>query len=219
MRLVSLAAITLLATPAAAGPFAGEDLFRPPIEWSTWVRAGYGPELGARDVLERGLTLTDPPPTGHWEGALGADASLPVSVHGNFRLGAWVEARTDGSVFGGGELVVTALPRRLDLFLYEGNGILAVRAGRSRDAVTAAIAYGYLAPWKLEGPCRVRFFDIETGVCEPRPPRATRYMVGVRVVANVTRSLDDPREWSATLGLETEPLGALRAMLGLRSWY
>ena len=44
-------------------------------------------------------------------------------------------------------------------------------------------------------------------------------MIGVRVVASATRAIDDPRLWSATLGLETEPMGALRYLLGIRAWY
>jgi hypothetical protein len=31
----------------------------------------------------------------------------------------------------------------------------------------------------------------------------------------VNRSLDDPREWSATFGIEVEPLGVLHAVLDL----
>ena len=44
-------------------------------------------------------------------------------------------------------------------------------------------------------------------------------MIGVRVVVSATRSLDDPRDWSATVGLEAEPIGALRYLLSIRSWY
>ena len=32
-------------------------------------------------------------------------------------------------------------------------------------------------------------------------------------------SLDDPRDWSVTGGLEVEPVGAIRYLLGIRSWY
>jgi hypothetical protein len=35
------------------------------------------------------------------------------------------------------------------------------------------------------------------------------------VIASMSRSLDDPRDWSATLGLEIEPIGAVRAVLDL----
>ena len=46
-----------------------------------------------------------------------------------------------------------------------------------------------------------------------------RYMIGVRMVASVTQSNENEKLWSATLGLETEPVGALRYLLGIRSWY
>jgi hypothetical protein len=203
----------------ADGLFAGELLFRPPVEWSTWIRFGYGIEQVRSDRVARGrLSTLDR--QGTWDGGIGAEATLPLSVHGNLRIGAWAELRTgEDHAFAGGELVLTRVPRRFEMFLYEGDGILAIRAGRSATSATAAIAYGYLAPWKLEGPCKVRFYDVATGVCAPRPPRATRYMAGVRLVVTATRSIADPRDWSATLGIETEPLGALRMFLARRSWY
>ena len=224
---VACGLIAASAGPAAAGDdadglFAGELLPRPPIEWSTWIRgeAGVAAAHAPARFLARGVVpeVTRRDATLAGAGAVGADASLALSLHGDARLGVWAELR-GLEPFAGGELVLTRVPRRLDLFLYEGDGILAVRAGRSTSQVTASVGYGYVAPWKLEGPCRVRFFGIETGVCEPRPARTTRYMVGVRLVATVTRAIDDPRSWAATLGLEVEPLGALRAMLGLTSWY
>lgn len=208
-------------TGDADGLYAGELLPRPPIEWSSWIRVGYGvgSEVEHARTAALGAIVPERAVRGAtWSSAIGADASLAASLHGDVRLGAWVELR-GLEPFAGGELVVTRVPKRLDLFLYEGHGILAMRVGASATRVTATIAYGYLAPWKLEGPCRVRFFDIATGVCEPRPPSTTRYMVGVRLVATVTRAIDAPRDWSVTLGIETEPLGALRAMLAIRPWY
>ena len=94
----------------------------------------------------------------------------------------------------GAELVVQQL---------DGEAILALRAGGNRRVVTGAVAFGHLAPWRLLGPWS----------------GATRYMIGVRLVASANRSLDDPRDWSATVGLEVEPVGALRYLLGIRSWY
>jgi len=35
-----------------------------------------------------------------------------------------------------------------------------------------------------------------------------RHVVGVRVVASVNRSLDDARDWSVTVGVEFDPIGA-----------
>ena len=234
---------------------AGEGLQRPPIEWSTWVgfgggvgepRADGGRRRSAADTFGRPQHHHSSDSLGLLRSSIGIEASLPLSVKGHLRLGAWAEfrgGRAGERGFVGGELLFTAAPSRLTVLFYQGSGTLGLRVGRSADAQTVALAWGYLAPWKLEGACRTRFFDITTGVCQAplrasarslqswaRPPRATRYMVGVRMVATVTRSLDrgldrsvDPtsgdRGWSATLGIETEPLGALRALLGLRSWY
>lgn len=216
--------LVTIAVPAAADDdhlFAGDGLVRPPIEWSTWVRGSYGVETVRDQVAARTLGEPAVETRGMWELGAGAEASLALSRHGNVRLGAWTELRgwAAGDAFLGGELVVTRVPSRMDMFLYDGHGILALRGGRSSTRATAAVAYGYLAPYWLEGPCRMRFYDIYTGVCAPRPERTTRYMAGVRVVATVTRAFDDPRDWSATIGVEFEPIGALRMMLIARSWY
>jgi hypothetical protein len=224
MRMLAVAVVVLgLATPARADgePFAGDGLFRPPIEWSTWLRGSIGGQRAADDVAARRI---GPPPMTtqtRWELGLGVEASLALSRHGDTRLGAWAELRglSAGDAFAGGELVLTRVPKRVDMFLYEGHGILALRAGRSTTHATAAIAYGYVAPYWLEGPCKERFYGIETGVCAPRPERTTRYMAGVRVVASVTRALDDPHAWSATIGVEFEPVATLRMLLVARSWY
>jgi hypothetical protein len=208
---------------AAAEPTlrAGDDLYRPPIEWSSWMRVGYGVERSAPDLEARAITLPTTRATSSWQGALGADASLALSIRGNVRFGAWTEQRglAAHDAFVGGELVLTAVPSHWDEFLYDGSGILALRAGRSSTSSTAMLAFGWLAPWWLEGPCANRFYDIYTGVCSPRSPRIARYMVGVRGVVTLTRVIDDPRVWSATFGIEVEPLGALRMLLVRRSWY
>lgn len=204
--------------------YAGDGLYRPPIEWSTWLRVAYGTERTTQLAIPRSVGPTAPVTHdrhGTFDGALGIEASLPLSRHGDLRAGAWLEQRglSLDATFAGVEAILTRVPRTLDMFLYEGHGILAIRAGRSRDDATASIAYGYLAPFWLEGPCRMRFYGIYTGVCHERPERTARYMAGVRVVATVTRGLDSPRDWSATLGLEFEPVGALRMITIARSWY
>ena len=89
------------------------------------------------------------------------------------------------------------------MFFYNGQGILIARAGAGPHVVTAALAYGYRAPWRLWGPW----------------PGASRYMIGVRLVANAARSLDDPHDWSVSAGIEFEPIGSIRYLLGIRSWY
>jgi hypothetical protein len=89
------------------------------------------------------------------------------------------------------------------MFFYKGEGVFIVRGGGNHEVVTASVAYGYRCPWDLWGPW--------TGT--------TRYMIGVRFVATATRSIEDPDDFTATIGLETEPVGALRYLLGIRSWY
>jgi hypothetical protein len=178
---------------------------RPVVEWSTWARVGVGTESAASDLLARSVT---PPPLHAerhttLEAALGAELTLPLALRGDFRVGAWTEVRTSSGPVVGAELQLQGVPHRLHMFQYSGEGVVSLRAGGNFDVITGAIAYGYLAPWNLWG----------------RWDGATRYMIGVRVVASVTRAVDDPREWTATAGLELEPVGALRYLLGRRSWY
>ena len=99
--------------------------------------------------------------------------------------------------------MVTQAPPDIDMFLYDGEGVLMLRAGVARTRAEAAVAYGYRCPWKLWGPYS----------------RTTRYEIGARLVLTATRSYTDPRDWSATLGIEVEPVGALRYLLGIRSLY
>jgi hypothetical protein len=180
-----------------------DDAHRPRIEWSSWVRLGYGTASNAPDGAARSSTPPPPDRDDVWEAALGADVSVGIARHGDLRLGAWTEARTSSGPVLGGELILEGAPGHLDLFQHDGEGSLSVRAGGNGHVVTAAIAYGYLAPWRLWGPWN----------------GPTRYMIGVRLVASVTRSVDDPRDWSATAGLEFEPVGAVRYLLGVRDWY
>lgn len=176
---------------------------RPTIEWSTWFRLGFGAASEPVDTIARGSTLAAAEQHSTWETALGADLTLPVGRDGNVRLGTWAEVRTSSGPVVGGELVLDALPRHLDLFQFDGEGTLQVRAGGNAHVGTAALAYGYLAPWSLSGPWE----------------GASRYMIGVRLVVSATRSLDDPHDWSATVGLEVEPIGALRYLMSIRAWY
>ncbi|MBA3453624.1 MAG: hypothetical protein H0T42_11080 [Deltaproteobacteria bacterium] len=180
-----------------------ESAHRPALEWSTWFRLGFGMRPADPDAAAR--TTTPPPPAGQvttWEAALGIDLTGALSGSGNIRIGPWLEVR-GLSVVGGGELVIQRVPKTIDMFLYEGQGVLVMRAGGNHERATGQLAYGYLAPWNLFRPDR----------------GAARYMIGVRFVATYTRAIEDPRDWSATIGLETEPVGALRFLLGIRSWY
>lgn len=171
------------------------------FEWSTWVRLGVGVESEPSDLVVLSTT-TGPRATRSvaWATGLGAEVSLPLGSR--LRAGLWGElAGLDP--MGGVELLVTRTPRELDLFWYEGEGVWMFRAGGGRTHATAAIARGYRAPWRLWGP-----YD-----------RTSRYEIGVRIVAVASRAYDDPKDWSATLGIEFEPVGALRYVLGIKSWY
>ena len=178
---------------------------RPPIEWATWFRLGFGMEDRRDETVP---PMTEPAPvTGQdttWEIGFGAEATLGLTERGNLRVGPWFEVRGLREVVAGGEVVLTAVPKTIDLFQYRGQGVLAVRAGGNLDRVTGQVSYGYLAPWRL--------FD-------RRPRGPARYMIGARFVGTFTRAIADPTDWSATLGIEVEPFGALRYVFGIRSLY
>jgi len=175
----------------------------PTIEWSTWFRAGYGAEVGRDPAAARGTMPARARGDTAWEVALGADLTLPIASRGDLRIGPWAEARTSSKPVGGFELQLGGLPRKLDMFLWAGEGVLTLRTGGNGQVVTGAISYGYRCPWNLRG----------------TSGGGTSYMIGVRVVASYTRSIDDPKDWVATIGLETEPIGALRYLLGIRALY
>jgi hypothetical protein len=181
---------------------------RPAFEWSSWFRLAYGYTDAAPAATPLASTGTQPPAAPDpWglHAALGADLTLALASDGDVRLGPWLEVRgfDRTGVVAGGELVIERAPRSLDMFLYDGQGVLIVKAGGNDRVMTGAVAWGYLAPWTLFG---------ETSGHK-------RYMIGVRLVATATRAVDDPRDWSVTAGLEVEPIGALRYLLGIRSWY
>ena len=206
MRGLTLVLLGLCAGTAAARPPPEpeeESTNRPSIEWSTWFRLGFGYAVAQPPAsLPRMVEAPVRAPGTAWAVGLGAEASVGIANGGDVRFGLWGELRGT-ELFGGGQLVVTGVPEKLDMFLYNGEGVLMLRAGGNPDRGSAAIAYCYLAPWKLWGPW--------TG--------PTRYMIGVRFVATYTRAWENPRDWSATFGIEAEPVGALRYLLGIRSWY
>ncbi|HUQ02645.1 MAG TPA: hypothetical protein VM261_09135 [Kofleriaceae bacterium] len=211
---VALAGVLAMCGTAWAHPPPPDDYYiaaepakaeKPVVEWSTWVRVAYG---AAPAPVEARPRVTSPvgEPDGRdqgWETAGGIDATIGVGDAGRVRIGPWAEVRTSSDAVVGGELMIAGAPRKLDMFWYEGEGVLIARLGRNREIMTAAVSYGYRAPWKLWGPWRGK----------------TRYMIGVRVVGSWTRAVENPELWSATVGLETEPVGALRYLLGIRSWY
>jgi hypothetical protein len=178
---------------------------RATFEWSSWIRLGYG--VG-RETSYQVARSDSPTPVGVMkvedqrqliDAGLGADVTFPIPTK-RVRMGPWIELRPHGT-FLGAEVSVAGKP--LDMFFYEGERVLAIRGGASLSDVTAAVAYGYRCPWKLWGPYN----------------RSTRYMIGVRIVGSFTRSQSDPGDWYGSLGLEFEPVGSLRYVAGIRSWY
>ncbi len=209
MRTLAVMVLVLSAGTAAAHPppmLVEEAPHRPAIDWSTWFRLAIGMEPTTAGETARSTT---PPPERHghemaYEAALGAEATISAGLGGDLRIGPWLEVRGLHDIVAGGEIVLQRVPKSIDMFFYKGQGVLMLRGGGNTEHVTAQVAYGYLAPWKL-------FDTTHRG--------DTRYTIGVRVVASYTRDIADPHDWSATIGLETEPVGALRYLLGIRSWY
>lgn len=172
------------------------------LEWSTWIRLGYG--MASEPIPGAAARTATPLPLAHatagaWDVGLGAEVTFPLPTP-RWRLGPWIELRPSG-VFTGGELAIAGAP--LDMFMYEGERVYAVRAGASTTDVTASLVFGYRCPWRLWGPYS----------------RATRYMIGARLVATATRAVADPHDWSASFGIEFEPVGALRYVGAVKSWY
>lgn len=208
MQRLAIGLLTLLASAATAAarppppPVEVATSSRPTlVEWTTWLRGAIAVASGdpAPDTAPR---TTNPPAREsdrNVAGAAGIGFTLPLGHHA--RIGAWAELRSWDIPFVGGEL--TLIPGDLDLFFYKGKSAITARAGASPTQLTAQLGLAYRAPWDLFGD----------------QPRASRYMIGVGLVATVTQSRLDPHDWSATVGLELEPLGALRYLLGIKSWY
>jgi len=201
---VALVAVMLLGGVAHADQAWKDE--RAFFEWSSWVRLGYGVARVEEPAQVIPRTATPLPSTydqvGAFEAALGADFLLPIPSK-DTRLGPWVEIRNAKEVVTGLELQLAASPRDLRMFFYDGEGVWSLRAGASSKSMTAAVAWGYRCPW-------VMFSDA---------PKATRYMIGARIVASFARDMDDANIWSGTLGIEFEPVGALRYLAGIQSWY
>jgi hypothetical protein len=170
------------------------------LEWSTWLGFGAGVASSPPPaVLARGAIATGDLHAA-WTFSAGAEATLPLTH--SVRIGPWLGLH-DLEPMAGAELAITRHPSHFDLFWYDGEGVWTLRGGGGRDHMTAALAWGYRCPWKLWGPYT----------------RGSRYEIGARFVLAATRAYDDPRDWTATLGLEVEPVGALRYVFGVRSWY
>ncbi len=212
--LVSVCVLTGVAVAHPPPPPDDDDRFAPPpppqlvapsekptlIEWTTWVRFGVAIAHGEAPTTTIART-TEPMREAdrRFAGALGLGVTLPLGHRA--RIGAWAELRGWDLPVAGGELQI--IPGDLDLFFYKGKGVVSLRGGGNPDLWTGQLGLHYRAPWDLFG----------------ERPRGSRYMIGVGVVATATQSRLDPHDWSATIGVELEPLGALRYLLGVRSWY
>ncbi|HSN25763.1 MAG TPA: hypothetical protein VLT45_05740 [Kofleriaceae bacterium] len=172
---------------------------RPAVEWSLWVRAGIGEASQRPDIAARRVTAP-PAETGSiTEAALGAELTFGLARRGDLRAGAWGELRTTSDPVAGAELVLEGLPPHPYDSRIGGTGSLVVRAGANAHVITGALGFGYVGSWPR--------FDPWVGWA--------RHVVGARLVLSVTRERDAPRDWSATLGLEIEPLGLAHAVFDI----
>ncbi|HEY5920988.1 MAG TPA: hypothetical protein VIV11_04925 [Kofleriaceae bacterium] len=172
---------------------------RPVVEWSTWGRLGIGAASQQPNVIARRLTPPMAESSSTWEAAVGADLTFGVARNGDVRVGAWGELRTSSGPVTGVELVIDHLPPHPYGSRIGGSGSLVLRAGGNAHVVTGALGFGYVGSFPRYDPWI----------------RWARHVVGARVVASMNRSMDDPRDWSATVGLEVEPIGVVRAVLDL----
>ncbi|HEY5949336.1 MAG TPA: hypothetical protein VIV40_27770 [Kofleriaceae bacterium] len=174
---------------------------RPAIEWSVWGRLGVGVAPQRPDVIARSVTVPMPEvgSAPMWEAAVAADLTFGLARHGDLRLGVWGEARTSSDPVAGAELVLEGLSPHPYGSRIGGAGSLVLRAGANTRVVTGALGFGYVGSWPRSDPWI----------------RWARHVVGARVVVSVNRAIDEPQDWSATVGLEVEPIGAVHALLEL----
>jgi hypothetical protein len=172
---------------------------RPKVEWSVWGRLGAGITTQHPDVAARRITPPMVDSTSITEAALGVDLTYGVARHGDLRVGAWGEVRTSSDPVAGAELVLEGLsPHPYDSRI-GGTGSLVLRAGGNSRVITGALGFGYVGSFPRFDPW----------------VRWARHVVGARVVLSVNRAIDQPRDWSTTVGLEVEPVGALHALFDL----
>jgi len=183
------------------GVIVEQKLERPAIEWSIWGRLGMGVAHHQHPaVLARTLTPpSDPESASIWEAALTTELTVGIARHGDVRVGAWGELRTSSGPVVGGELALEALSPRPHGDRIRGGGSVVLRAGGNAHVVTGALGFGFLGAWPVDGSW-IHWVG---------------HVVGARLVASINHSRDDPRDWSATIGLEVEPIGAVRAVLDL----
>jgi hypothetical protein len=131
-----------------------------------------------------------------WEEAASAELTFKLAHDGELRLGAWGELRTSSDPVAGGELVLHGLPPNPEDSRIDGTGSLVLRVGGNAHLITGAIGFGYVGSFNDQ-------------------PLWIHHVVGARIVASMNRSLDDPHDWSVTVGLEAEPIGLVHAIVDL----
>lgn len=178
------------------GVLVAEPRERPAVQGSLWGRLGMGFATQHPTLLARSLTPPESTSAATWDAAIAADVTVGLARNGDIRLGAWGEVRTSSGPVVGGELVVQGLPPHPMGSRIGGSGTIVLRAGGNAHVVTTAIGLGYVGMRPRTDPWI----------------RWAGHLVGARIVASVNRSRDDSRDWSATLGLEVELLGAARAV-------
>ncbi len=191
--------ITVVMGGISAEPYEYEPAPRPLVEWSVWGRLGSGMTSPRSDLVARRATSESPMVESDSMAELAAlaDITFGVARRGTVRLGAFAEVRTSSDPVAGGELVVYGLPPdSLEHRIY-GGGSLVLRAGGSASVMTGAIGFGYVGARPRSRPW----------------VSWARHAVGGRVVVSMNRSLDDPRDWSALVGLEVEPLGLVHGLV------
>lgn len=177
-----------------------EDYERPPLEWSAWGRLGIG-ATSQRDanVATRMLTPpTMPEPGTIVEAAAGADLSLGLAYGGKLRVGAWGELRSTSYPVLGAELILEHLPANPYGRWVDGAQVV-LRAGAGLHVITGAIGVGYVGGWPRRNPWI----------------KSMRHVVGARIVLSGNRSTEDPRDWSATVGVEVDPTAIVHGLLDL----
>jgi hypothetical protein len=172
---------------------------RPAVEWSVWGRLGVGVASPHSDVIARRLTAPEVGPDSTWEAAAAADLTFRVARDGDLRVGAWGEVRTSSDAVAGAELVLEGLPPHPYDSRIGRTGSLVLRAGGNGRVITGALGFGYVGSYPRFDPWI----------------RWARHVVGARVVFSFNRATDVPHDWSATVGLEIEPIGAVHALLDL----
>jgi len=175
---------------------------RPAVEWSVWGRLGAGIASQRPEVAARSVTVPAPmaESTSTWDAAASADLTFRLALDGDLRAGPWGELRTTSDPVAGGELVLEDLPPHGHASRIGGTGSLVLRAGANLHVVTGELGFGYVGSWPRGVDPWVRW---------------ARHVVGARVIVSVNRDLDEPHDWSATVGLEVEPIGAVEAVLDL----